>query len=315
MAAAAVDEGAGRRSAEAREGSPYYGPPGTTPPGYRMQQAEQSRLHEEQQQQQHQQQQSGEATRFSERASEDRFSGSDPSPTSTTSDRPRPGTYPVRFDVGILEDNPDEVMPTIEEGRDPLLALQEQRDDYQRSDRRLRQRLIEGDDRIRQLEETVEALTRRADEDTDQLRTQAEEIQELNDMVTEHRERIQQLVETVETLRGDGKFTASLNTQERVGRGYHTDCYKVQHGDLLLTQETHERNRLTQQTQDQAQEIQARDQRLQSRDREIAALQANNVVPQQPARPQPARRRAQPALPQRKKLPRKCKDKVTSYKI
>ncbi|KAL9600639.1 MAG: hypothetical protein Q9219_003072 [cf. Caloplaca sp. 3 TL-2023] len=78
-----------------------------------------------------------------------------PSPNSDESDRPRPG-FSARFppDVEIFCDDPDEVkvMPTVEEGSDPIIALQALRDDLHRGERRQRHRLIKAEDETRLLE-------------------------------------------------------------------------------------------------------------------------------------------------------------------
>ncbi|KAL8641934.1 MAG: hypothetical protein Q9228_001328 [Teloschistes exilis] len=64
--------------------------------------------------------------------------------------------------VGILETDPRRVLPTIEEGRDPILALQAQRASYRLDKRRLRHELGHRDDEIARLQRQVSKERRRA---------------------------------------------------------------------------------------------------------------------------------------------------------
>ncbi|KAL8691929.1 MAG: hypothetical protein Q9218_002937 [Villophora microphyllina] len=83
--------------------------------------------------------------------------GPDRTPGSTETDHPRPGCGPLLPpDAGVLETNPALVRPTIEIGRDPVLALQAQRASYQVDERRFRHQLGERDDRIAFLERQVD---------------------------------------------------------------------------------------------------------------------------------------------------------------
>ncbi|KAL9587243.1 MAG: hypothetical protein Q9212_000402 [Teloschistes hypoglaucus] len=78
--------------------------------------------------------------------------GSDRTTGSTETDHARPGFESLSLDVGILETDPERVLPTIEEGRDPILALQAQRASFQLDERRLRHELGRRDDEIADLQ-------------------------------------------------------------------------------------------------------------------------------------------------------------------
>ncbi|KAL8718620.1 MAG: hypothetical protein Q9225_004261 [Loekoesia sp. 1 TL-2023] len=112
--------------------------------------------------------------------SEDQARGSDPTPGSVESDRPRPG-FGARLpqDADFFLVDPDDAMPTVEEGRDPITALQAQRDDFATSERRLRSRLVDAEDRVRDLEQTLGATENRVRELEESLATQNEEIESL----------------------------------------------------------------------------------------------------------------------------------------
>lgn len=89
--------------------------------------------------------------------SEEEDYGSDRTTGSTETDDSRPGFGPLPRDVGIVETDPTRVLPTIEEGRDPILALEAQRASFQVNERTLTRELGSCKDLVdylaRQLEE------------------------------------------------------------------------------------------------------------------------------------------------------------------
>ncbi|KAL8873784.1 MAG: hypothetical protein Q9174_000794 [Haloplaca sp. 1 TL-2023] len=104
--------------------------------------------------------------------SEDIDYGSDSDPEDDESDHMRPGFEPKSRRVGNLpvnsavpetpDVNPGTVRRTIERGRDPMRALVAQQEDHDRSTRRLRNELIEANNRVGLLQQqlrTSEGLT------------------------------------------------------------------------------------------------------------------------------------------------------------
>ncbi|KAL8939326.1 MAG: hypothetical protein Q9216_003419 [Gyalolechia sp. 2 TL-2023] len=111
--------------------------------------------------------------------------GYDRNPSSDESERPRPG-FGIHLpqDVDFYLDDPADTMPSVEEAGDPVRALQVQRDEYRRSERRLRNELSEAEDRVRELERTLNETEGRARWSLErQLITQNEEVDDLNEQV------------------------------------------------------------------------------------------------------------------------------------
>ncbi|KAI4168327.1 MAG: hypothetical protein LQ343_006494 [Gyalolechia ehrenbergii] len=121
----------------------------------------------------------------SDNPSEELARGYDPDPGSDESERPRPGCGArLPQDADFYLDDPDDAMPTVEEGRDPIRALQVQRDEYGRPERRIRNELVEAEDRVWELEQTLNETEGRAKWSLErQLTTQNEEVDDLNEQV------------------------------------------------------------------------------------------------------------------------------------
>lgn len=121
----------------------------------------------------------------SESSSEAVARGYDPSPGSDQNERPRPGLRAhLPRDVNFDLVDPDHARPTVEEGANQIVALQAQRDHYQRSERRIRDELVEAENRVMELEQILsgteeEGRTRRSLQR--QIATQNEAIGDLNE--------------------------------------------------------------------------------------------------------------------------------------
>lgn len=89
-------------------------------------------------------------------------SEADLDPGSDESERPQPGYGAhLQRDANFYFVDPDRARPTVEEGADPIVALQAQRDDYQRSEQRIRKQLVEAEDRVRAQNEELNNLNER----------------------------------------------------------------------------------------------------------------------------------------------------------
>ena len=106
--------------------------------------------------------------------------GPDPTPGSEESDRPRPG-FGTRWlgDVDFFID-PDDAILSIEAGEgDPIVPLQAQRDEYKRTVRRLRNELVDTEDRVRELEQNLEQRASRVTELEEVLGQTNEELDDV----------------------------------------------------------------------------------------------------------------------------------------
>lgn len=268
--------------------------------------------------------------------------GSDPSPGSVETDRPRPGFSRYPQDIGNFEEDPNLVMPTIEEGRDPLLALRAQRGAYQVAERRFRHQLVERDDQNRAFMDENSRLRAEA-------RVQTDRMKRFDDLADEQQRMIRQLNRTrpsAETLRArDRQVENQAGQIQDQAQEIHNQAQRNQVQAIRITNQNRTINRLAeecqiqqdraanaerlvqilrQQLQDQAEQAQAQ---IQARDRQIAAWTANaavpqaiNAPPQRQPRPRqrhprpPRQRRHTPPSPAARRLPRACKNKVASYK-
>ncbi|KAL8835138.1 MAG: hypothetical protein Q9170_003443 [Blastenia crenularia] len=244
-----------------------------------------------------------------DRWSEEQVRGPDPDRGSHESDRPRPGFGPhLPRDVGNLTDDPDNVMPTIEEGRHPLVALQAQRDAFARSERRLRSIAVKAKAKTKRLKETVRQLN--------------DELSGLNDEVHDIFDERNDLRAEKKNRNDNSKLPNFYSITYSIGgkddRRLQTNSCEVatliQHqGQLIDNCEEQDTllERSQQHIQEQDQQIQDLGQRIQDRDQQIRDLTARlNAAPQQ----QPAARQRPQAPPPRRRLARTCKTKMKSYR-